>query len=76
MNNKLPFLYCSFYGWGLPLVIVLIGMILDISYNDRQYDIEGNNRLISNDGIIRPDFGVNKCWFQSIMISLLKFVFV
>ncbi len=63
MNNKLPFLYGCLYGWGLPLVIVLIGKILDIAYYDRQYDIEGKNPLISNDGIIRPDFGVNKCWF-------------
>lgn len=64
LNDKRPFIYYSIYGWGLPLVVVLIGLILDSTYA-RNYDISGR-RLSSEDGIIRPDFGVINCWFGSI----------
>ena len=45
------FIFYSIYAWGVPFVMVLVGQILDHLKDD----------LPSN--IIKPDFGVLKCWF-------------
>jgi len=42
----------SIYAWGIPLIIVLVGQILD------WIAIEAENEMI------RPKFGFLKCWFM------------
>lgn len=54
------FLWYSFYGWGAPFVIVLVGQLLDNISNMPAY-------------IIVPEFGRRKCWFdgpKSILVYL------
>lgn len=46
------FVYYSLYGWGVPLVIVGIGQVLDNIKNLPSY-------------IIKPNLGVWTCWFYS-----------
>ena len=46
------FVIYSIYAWGIPLIIVLVGQILDL--------IE----LGADDETIRPKFSVLKCWFM------------
>lgn len=41
----------SFYAWGVPFGIVLIGQIVEC--------IEGGDE----DELIKPKFGFTKCWF-------------
>ena len=53
-RNKLGkrFIYYSLYGWGVPLTIVGIGQVMDISKN-------------LPDNFVKPQFGVWTCWFYS-----------
>ena len=46
------FVIYSVYAWGIPLIIVLVGQILDW--------IETG----ADDETIRPKFGFLKCWFM------------
>lgn len=46
----LTFILYSLYGWGVPLVIVVVGQILD---NMRNLPVV----------IVKPNFGLHKCWF-------------
>ena len=56
------FIWYSVYAWGLPLVIVAVGQILDNVPTT----------------ILRPNFGVVKCWFageqKQAGLKLKKFV--
>ena len=49
-------LFYSIYAWGVPLIIVIIGQILD-----------NNSDLPSN--IVKPGFGIKQCWFGKIINS-------
>lgn len=51
------FIWYSVYAWGLPLVIVAVGQILDNVPTT----------------ILRPNFGVVKCWFADRMSMLAYF---
>ena len=42
--------FYSIYAWGVPLLIVIIGQIMDNAKN-----------LPSN--IVKPEFGMLSCWF-------------
>jgi len=45
------FVFYSIYAWGVPTLIVVIGQILDNSPN------------VPNN-ILKPEFGVTRCWFK------------
>ena len=44
------FIFYSLYAWGIPLVIVVVGQILDNLPNVPNY-------------ISKPGFGMGSCWF-------------
>ena len=45
------FAWYSLYAWGMPLVVVVVGQVLD-----HLPDL--------SDRVVRPEFGVKKCWFH------------
>jgi len=51
------FVIYSIYAWGIPLIIVLIGQILDFIKTESD-----------DDEFIRPNFGFTKCWFMCMFV--------
>lgn len=53
------FIYYSLYAWGVPLVIVLIGQILE-------------RKKTPDSTFVTPGFGTFKCWFSGEFRRQLK----
>jgi len=56
------FFVYSLYAWGVPIIIVLIGQILDHTSN-------------LPESIIKPNFGNPRCWFEDKARSLMAYVY-